>query len=97
MWNPDHVPDRDLAVDPELTAAQISALASLNRALAKCRAAHLILCGMDNSLLAYNGYKFDELDSHLPSAYDVQLALDQGGAPDAKVHAEGVYRESGGW
>jgi hypothetical protein len=97
MWNQDHLPDRNLSVDPELTPAQIIALNSLNRALAKCRAAHLVLCGMDDTLLAYNGYKFDELNEQLPDAYEVQLALDQGGSPDAKVHAAGVYLESGGW
>jgi hypothetical protein len=97
MYSNGGLPNRDLHVDPKLTPGQVAALASLNRALAKCREAHLVLVGMENSLLAYNGHKFDKLRPELQDIYDIQLALGQGGDPEAKVQAADVYLESGGW
>jgi hypothetical protein len=77
----------------ELTVTQERAVAALNQALAQARRAHLVICGMDGDLLAYNGGLFAALEASgsFASAYDTQRELNFGTA----LKARGVYRESG--
>ena len=79
----------------KLTPAQERAVEALNLALRAARRAHLVLCGMENHLLAYNGTAFAKLEASgkFPSAYDIQVQLGQG----RNLEDRDVYRESGSW
>ena len=79
----------------KLTPAQLRAVNELNVALDTARKAKLVLCGMESTLLAYNGKAFDELNASgdYDSAYEIQIELGQG----IRLDADGVYRDSGGW
>jgi hypothetical protein len=69
----------------ELTPSQERAVEALNQALTQARRAHLVICGMENRLLVYNGTSFDHLDAtgKFESAYEIQRELGQGIALDA--------------
>jgi len=77
----------------DFSPTQQAAINSLNRALSKAKSAGLALCGMDNSLLAYDGQDLDDAYDQTGDLYAAQLACGQG----MPLSAGGVYRDSGGW
>jgi hypothetical protein len=80
-----------------LTPGQKKALVALNRALSECRRARLVLCGMDDNLMAYNGTEYFRLRDigapKFPSSFEIQEEMGKG----TQTAARGVYLESGGW
>lgn len=97
--------DRRTASD--LTVAQERAVASLERALARCAKAGVAICGMDGDLIAYRADDFDRLRDEQPtgvnargtsfSAYDVQSFLNNVAHTARPINDHGTYRDSGGW
>jgi len=83
-----------------MTTEQKAALASLERAFAKCAEARLRFCAMDTELIAYEGVEFDRLRRGMlakDSAYEIQRQMDADGNNGENVNTHGCFVDSGGW
>lgn len=85
------VPDLDESDDDGLTRAQLRAVAALERALGRCAAAGVAICGMDRDLIAYDA---ERLRAASDDVHEAQRML---AGESVLVEDHGAYRESGGW